>query len=452
MKNNILTYKKLKKYSRDFNKTRSNKVLKNINTKGEFKDLILKSDYIQNKKNKFKNFVNIKTKISNQNKSGRCWIFAFLNVIRYPMIKKYNLPEDFEFSQTFLYFYDKLEKANYFLNYIYDNRGDIDMQKKMFNYKIKDVKHIFFIDHLTNDGGQWNMFVNLIEKYGIIPKTNMNDQYHSKNSHELNNFFNKFLNYSIKIIKTSKKNKKETLDFLLNKCYKILVIFLGEPPNKITWEYYTDKKKIYKTITDITPIDFYKKIVPFNCKNKVCLINYPCKNIPFYKIYNQEFAYNIMNDKETNFINLPINIIKNIIKKSLDNNEPMWCGSDVDKYNSKEHGILDKKAFNYKDIFNIEYDMTKCEEISYRATSPNHAMVIKGYNLKQGKTHGYLIENSWGEDTGDKGNYYMSEDWLDNYLFEVVVDKKYLSKDILKILDKKPILLPYWSIFGSLLV
>ena len=113
---------------------------------------------------------------------------------------------------------------------------------------------------------------------------------------------------------------------------------------------------------------------------------------------------------------------------------------------------MDKKAFNYKDIFNIEYDMTKCEEISYRATSPNHAMVIKGYNLKQGKTHGYLIENSWGEDTGDKGNYYMSEDWLDNYLFEVVVDKKYLSKDILKILDKKPILLPYWSIFGSLLV
>ena len=368
------------------------------------------------------------------------------------MIKKYNLPEDFEFSQTFLYFYDKLEKANYFFNYIYDNRGDIDIQKKMFNYKIKDLKHLFFIDNLTNDGGQWNMFVNLIEKYGIIPKSNMNDQYHSKNSDELNNFFNKFLNYSIKIIKISKKNKKETLDFLLNKCYKILVIFLGEPPKKITWEYYTDKKNKYKTITNITPIDFYKKIVPFNCKNKVCLINYPCKNIPFYKLYNQEFAYNIINDKQTCFINLPINIIKNIIKKSLDNNEPMWCGSDVNKYNSKKHGILDKKAFNYKDIFNIEYDMTKCEEISYRATNPNHAMVIKGYNLKQGKTHGYLIENSWGEDAGDKGNYYMSEEWLDNYLFEVVVDKKYLSKDILKVLNNKPILLPFWSIFGSLLI
>ena len=159
---NNITIKKLAKYSNDFNKTRSNKVLKNINTKGSFKNLVLKTDYIQNKKNKFNKIVNIKTKITNQKNSGRCWIFAFLNVIRYSTIKKYKLPESFEFSQNYLYFFDKLEKANFFLNYIYYNKNNINLQNKMFNYKISDIKHLFFIDSLTNDGGQWNMFVNLI--------------------------------------------------------------------------------------------------------------------------------------------------------------------------------------------------------------------------------------------------------------------------------------------------
>ena len=451
---NNITIKKLAKYSNDFNKTRSNKVLKNINTKGSFKNLVLKTDYIQNKKNKFNKIVNIKTKITNQKNSGRCWIFAFLNVIRYSMIKKYKLPESFEFSQNYLYFFDKLEKANFFLNYIYDNKNNINLQNKMFNYKINDLKHLFFIDSLTNDGGQWNMFVNLIEKYGIIPKTNMDDNFHSKKSSELNKFFNKFLNYSIKIIKNSKKPKSILLDELLNKCYKILVIFLGEPPKKITWEYYKqdkDKKEEFKYVENITPLTFYKKYVPYNCNDKVCLINYPCKNIPFYKVYNQELAYNIINKKGTNFINLPIEIIKDIIKKSIDNNEALWCGCDFGKYISREHGILDKDAFNYKDIFNIEFDINKCDEITYRSSSPSHAVVIKGYNLKHGKTNGYLIENSWGDESGDNGYYFMSEEWLENYMFEIVVDKNILSNKIKNVLKSKPILLPFWSIFGSLL-
>jgi len=458
-KNNKITFKKIKRFSFKFNKTRSNKVLKNINTKGNFINMVLKTDYLQDKKNKFKNIVNIKTKVSDQKHSGRCWIFAFLNVMRYPMIEKYNLSPDFEFSQNYLYFFDKLEKANFFLNYIYNNKDNIDLQNKMFNYKINDLKHLFFIDNLTNDGGQWNMFVNLIEKYGIVPKSNMDDQFHSKNSRELNKFLNKFLNYSIKIIKNSKEDKKKLLNKLLFKCYKILVIFLGEPPKKFTWEYYENNEKKnekkndtnFKYITDISPLEFYKKHVPYNCNDKVCLINYPCDNVPFFKLYNQELAYNIIDAKEQCFINLPINIIKSVIKKSIDNNEALWCGCDFGQYNSRVHGILDKNAFNYKDIFNIEFNSTKCEEISLRNTAPSHAVVIKGYNLHHGKTHGYLIENSWGKDSGDDGFYFMSEEWLNNYLFEVVVDKKFLSDKILKVLKTKPIILPYWSVFGSLL-
>ena len=142
---------------------------------------------------------------------------------------------------------------------------------------------------------------------------------------------------------------------------------------------------------------------------------------------------------------------KDIIKKSIDNNEALWCGCDFSKYISREHGILDKEAFNYKDVFNIEFDMDKCDEITYRASSPSHAVVIKGYNLKHGKTNGYLIENSWGDESGDNGYYFMSEEWLENYMFEIVVDKKYVPKKVENILKTTPIVLPYWSIFNSLL-
>jgi len=450
MKKNILTYKKIGKFSHNFNKTRSNKVLKNINTKGEFKNLVLKSDYIQDKKNKFRKTIQIKTDITNQERSGRCWIFAFLNVMRYSMIEKYNLESKFEFSQNYLYFFDKLEKANFFLNYIYDNKNEIDFQKKIFNMKMNDYKHLFMVDSLTNDGGQWNMFVNLIEKYGIIPKSNMDDHFHSKNSKELNKIYNRFLSHSINIIKNSKESKKIIINKLLNKCYKILVLFLGEPPKKITWDY-NDKNKKYISIENIKPIDFYKKYVPYNCKNKICLINYPCYNIPYYKLYNQELGYNIIDGSSQNFINLPIEIIKSIIKKSINNKEPLWCGVDFGNYISNEHGVIDNNAFNYKDIIDYDFNMDKCSEISYRTTSPTHAIVIKGYNFKSGKTNGFLIENSWGKDKGNEGYYYMSESWFNKYLFEIVVDKKYVPKKVENILKTTPIVLPYWSIFNSLL-
>jgi len=438
-----ITNKKLTQFSKKFNKTQTNKVLKNVNTKGYFENLIIKSDYIQNKKRTFKNMINTETKITNQENSGRCWIFAFLNVIRIPMIKKYKL-KDFEFSQNYLFFYDKLEKANYFLNFMIKNK----------NTNLNDLKMIYMLDNLTNDGGQWNMFVNLIEKYGIVPKTNMDDHFHSKNSEELKNFYNNFLRTAAHTIKTAKSSNLNSLkNELLSKCYKILVLFLGEPPKKITWEYYKKgkKKDIYKTVEDITPLQFYKKFVPYNASDKICLINYPCKSAPFYKLYNIDLAFNVNEGKLQNYINVPIDIMIDVIKKSIDFNEPVWTGMDTGKFISRKHGILDINAFNYNDIFGFDNIMDKCDSLNFRQSAPNHAVVIKGYNLDKGKTNGFLIENSWGEESGFKGNYYMHIDWFKNYSFEVVVDKKFVSKKVYSVLNKKPILLPYFSPFGSLL-
>ena len=474
---NTITYKNLKNFSYKFNKKKTNKVLKNVNTKSHFKNLILKSDYQQNKKQVFKKVINVEANITDQHNSGRCWLFAFLNIIRFKMIQKYNLLPSFEFSQNYLFFYDKLEKANYYLNFIFENYS-VDLET--LKYNTETVKSLHMLQNLTDDGGQWNVFVNLIEKYGIIPKTNMDDDFHSANSKELEMFYDDFLRkcgHKIKTLSKNElaKNKEKIMDEMLSECYKILVLFLGEPPSTITWEYYEKNEKNInnvnnvnnsnnsnnvnekskalqaKSIANITPLEFYKKYVPYNARDKICLINYPCKQVPFYKLYNVEMTFNIVGASEQNFINVPINIMSDAVKKSIDNEEAVWVGVDFDKYISLKDGFLDKDGFDYDDVFGFNNYMKKCDALNYMQSSPTHAVIIKGYNFDNSKTNGFLVENSWGEKNGFKGNYYMANSWFEDYTYQVVVDKKCVSKQILNVLKQKPIILPYFSPFGALL-
>jgi bleomycin hydrolase len=460
MVNNI-TYKNLKTYSYNFNKQKTNKVLKNVNTKSHFKNLVLKSDYQQNKKQIFKKVINVESAITDQQNSGRCWLFAFLNIIRFKMIQKYNLLPSFEFSQNYLFFYDKLEKANYYLNFILENYS-VDLET--LNYNTDTIKVIHMLQNLTDDGGHWNVFVNLIEKYGIIPKSNMDEDFHSSNSSELETFYDDYLRKCAHKIKTTSKNdlaknKQKLLDEMLSECYKILVLFLGEPPSIITWEYYEKNEKKEKSqslkanvIANVTPLEFYKKYVPYNARDKICLINYPCKQVPFYKLYNVEMTFNIIGNSEQNFINVPINIMIDAVKNSIDNEEAVWTGVDFDKYISLKDGFLDKDGFDYENVFGFTNTMKKCDALNYRQSGPSHAVVIKGYNFENSKTNGFLVENSWGEKSGFKGNYYMANSWFEDYTYEVVVDKKCVSPKILSILNQKPIVLPYWSPFSVVLV
>ena len=322
------------------------------------------------------------------------------------------------------------------------------------------------LQNLTDDGGHWNVFVNLIEKYGIIPKSNMDEDFHSANSKELEIFYDDFLRKCGHKIKTTSKielakNKNKLLDKMLSECYKILVLFLGEPPSTITWEYYEKNTKNSKneksqslkakTIANITPLEFYKKYVPYNAKDKICLINYPCKQVPFYKLYNIEMAFNVIGSSEQNFINVPINIMIDAVKNSINNEEAVWVGIDFDKYISLKDGFLDKDGFDYENVFGFTNAMKKCDALNYRQSGPTHAVIIKGYNFENSKTNGFLVENSWGEKSGFEGNYYMANSWFEDYTYEVVVDKKCVPKKILSILNQKPIILPYWTPFSQVL-
>ena len=454
-KKHNITYKNISKFSHNFNKKRTNKVFKNANTKSNFENIVTKSDYIQNKKRVFKKFIDVKTEATDQERSGRCWLFAFLNIIRINMIKKYNL-DNFEFSQNYLFFYHNLEQANYFLNYIYDNKN-----KKINNtnnYNLKDIEKIYILDNLTSDGGQWKLFYGLVKKYGLIPKTTMDDHYHSKNTRQLKIFYNNFLRKAAYEINNSNMKKEILINKILQDCYKILVMFLGEPPKKITWQYYTktksgnNEKKIQKVVENISPIDFYKKIVPYNVDNKICLINYPCEEMKYYKCYDLDLGYEVLGEKKQTMINIPINIMLDLCKKSIDNNEGVWCGLDWNKYRSTSESFLDKEAFNYNDLFGFNNDMKKCDLLNYRQGFPSHAVVLRGYNFEKGKTNGFLVENSHGkQEKGFKENYYMSENWFNEFVFMIVVDKNIVNKKILKCLNQKPIILPFWSPFGNLL-
>lgn len=435
-----ITYENINMFSRKFNKTKKNKVFKNMNTKGNFKNIVLKSEYIQNKKIFFKNKIDVETLPTDQEKSGRCWIFAFLNIIRIDMIKKYNLT-NFELSQTYLFFYDKLERANNFLNYAIKN----------IKVSLNNDKLNYIMDNITHDGGTFNIVANLIEKYGIVPKNNMDDLFHSKNSDDLNTFFSNFLKKSFYKIKHEKKRDLYKLkNEILSDCYKILVIFLGEPPKKITWEYYTEdkttNKKTYNVVENITPNEFYEKYICYKLKDKISLINYTCK--PYYKKYKSELI-DVYGKKDNLYINVPIEEIINGIKLSIDNKEAVWIGIDTNMYKSKEEGIYDRNAFNYKDIFGFHNDMNKCDSLLYGRTDINHAVIVKGYNLyEQNKNmNGFLIEDSHGKNNGFNGDYYMNIDWFKEYGYMAVLDKKYISEKVLSVLNQKTIItLPYYDV------
>jgi len=500
MKHNI-TYKNIVDFRKSFKKKRSNKVFKNINTKVEFNKLIIDSDVIQRDTKEFTNKIDIKSDITNQENSGRCWIFAILNIIRLDMIREYNLP-NFEFSENFIYFYDRLEKANFFLNYIADH----------YNTNIHDIKLIHILESKTSDGNQWIMFRNLITKYGIIPKNAMTDMFHSKNTDELNNFFNNYLiKSSIKIIASlkknnSQKNKEQLITSTLSEFYNILVIFLGEPPKQFNWQYSTKKIKkkkleknkkggkkktrddeadsedneadsedneadsedqdndnepegvMYKTNEyvvshpDLTPLTFFHKFVKYNVDSKICLINYPCKNIKYYKKYHIELTPNVIGGKQQELINVPQIVMFNAIKRAIDDNQAVFCGVDWDKFNTKEYSLLDTKAFNYDDIFGDNIIMDKCNGLQYRQSSQTHAVIIRGYNMIKGEIDKFLIENSHGNNNNFNGKYSMSVDWFNKYLYQIVIDEKYLDKKVVDVEKTKSIMIPFNSPFGSLMV
>lgn len=385
--------------------------------------------------------------VANQKRSGRCWIFAGLNVLREKIAKKYNL-EKFELSQNYVAFWDKLEKANYTLEAIINM---IDRDKF-------DRELDFILTNGVGDGGQWDLFVNLIEKYGVVPQDAYPETYQSSNTSRvdwiLNRYIRKFT-YEVRKLYEEKGESSlaeinERKDKSIKEIYQLLCSCFGVPPTKFIFEF-EDKDKKYHIEKDITPKEFLEKYVEFNPEDYISIINAPTDDKPFNKAYTVKLLGNVIEGKQVKYLNLEMNRFKQLVISQLKDNEPVWFGSDCLQDGNTKDGIWDDNYFDFDRIFDIDTSMPKDAVLDTRESAMNHAMVLTGVNLEDDKPTKWKVENSWGEkDVGFKGYYTATDTWFDKNVFQAVVNKKYLSETERKILNQEPIVLAPWDPMGTL--
>lgn len=377
--------------------------------------------------------------ITDQKSSGRCWLFTGLNVMRARIIKDYNLGE-FTLSQSFVSFYDQLEKSNLFLQSI------IDYAKE----PIDSRQNTWLFQHPLSDGGTFSGVQDLVMKYGIVPSEVFPESYNANNTSKMADIISlKLRQYGLELRTMVNKGKSDAevqqrKTTMLGEVYHILQICLGTPVEKFTWTLRTADGKAVNT-REYTPKQFYQEYVGKDLKNDyVMLMNDPTR--PYYKLYAVDLDRHTYDGRNWTYINLPMNDIKKMAVKSLADTTMMYMSCDVGKFLDRKYGILDPDNFDYASLFNTTFPMNKAERIETYASASSHAMTLMAVDLDaKGKTTKWMVENSWGATSGYKGHLIMTDKWLDEYLFRLVVDKKYVDAKTLNILNSKPTLLPAWD-------
>ncbi|KAI3388915.1 hypothetical protein SNEBB_006741 [Seison nebaliae] len=387
--------------------------------------------------------------VTDQKSSGRCWIFACLNVIRLSLQKKFS-SDELELSQSFVFYYDKIERSIYALK----TQLDLAIKDEEVNGRLVS----FLIEKPLEDGGQWSMLQNIIEKYGLMPKAAFPDNVNSQASFRMNRLLNtkvkQFTCEMRKLLKEGKKKEdieKKIFGCYLDEIHRIVTICLGIPPETFTWEYKTNDGK-YGVLENVTPFDFYHEHVKplFNMRDHLQVVHDPRND--YGKMYTVELLNNATDGTLPRYNNQPVSILKKIASESLKNDHAVWFGADVGKYFNKAHSLLALEAFDYKLVFDTTpKEMDKAERLRFGDTGMEHAMVFTGVHInKNESTMKWRVENSWGEDNMGKGYLTMSDQWFDEYVFMVVVNKKYVPADVLKAEESTPIQLPAWDPMGTL--
>ncbi len=390
--------------------------------------------------------VNLKQgNITSQKASGRCWLFAAMNVMRARMIKKWNL-KDFELSQNYMLFWDKLEKSNFFLENILDTL-DEPTGSRLLDFLLHDP---------IGDGGQWDMMVNLVNKYGVVPKYAMPESAVSSATREMCRVMTELLRGDAAVLRskagqgTDRGALEAEKERMMGEIYRILVICLGEPPRTIDFEV-RDKDDRFIRDLGLTPRDFFKKYVDMDLGEYISLINAPTADKPFYRRFTVKMLGNVREGDPVCYLNLPVDELKSAAIAQMRDGEPVWFGCDVGPYSERETGLLDLDNYDYESTLNIRLGMTKAERLDYGQSQMTHAMVFQGVNLDEsGAPTRWRVENSWGDEPGMKGYYVMSDAWFNEYMYQVVVNRKYLTPEQLEALDTPVIELAPWDPMGSL--
>ena len=377
----------------------------------------------------------VKTKgITNQKSSGRCWLFTGLNVLRAKMIDKYDLP-GMEFSQNFNSFYDLLEKSNLFLQAIIDTK-DLPLEDRKVDWLLKNA---------IGDGGQFTGVSNLIMKYGVVPKEAMPETYQSDNTGQLGMILKwKLREYALELRAMKANKTAERKEAMLTEIYRILVECLGVPPTEFEWTRYDKAGKVVST-KKYTPKSFYQEYIGDDLENNyIMVMNDPSRE--YNKVYEIEYDRHVYDGENWVYLNLPIEKVKELAIASIKDNTAMYFSCDVGKFSDRKKGTLDIKNMDYESLFRTKFPMDKKQRIQTFSSGSSHAMTLIAVDLDEaGKPKKWMVENSWGASSGYQGNLIMTDEWFDNYMFRVVVEKKYVPADIMKLMEQKPIMLPSWD-------
>ena len=384
-------------------------------------------------------------KVTNQKSSGRCWMFAALNTMRFDIIKSLKL-EDFELSQNYTLFYDKLEKSNYFLENILDTLDEPLTGRLMAHLLCEPL----------GDGGQWDMFCSLIDKYGVVPKDIMPETESSSSTRDMTGYLTRKLREFACVLRELYA-KGRTVDELraekermLGTIYDMLCISLGVPPTSFTFEVRNKDKKFIRD-ENITGTEFFKKYIGWNMEDYVSLINAPTADKPYYRTYTVKMLGSIKEGRPVKYLNLPIEDLKQAAIAQLKDGFPVWFGCDVGKESLRDGGIMDIGAARADELFGTVFGMTKAQRLDYGESLMTHAMVFQGVNLDEnGRPDRWRVENSWGKDAGVDGYYVMGDEWFDEYTYQIVVNKKYLTDEQRAQLEQSPVELEPWDPMGSL--
>lgn len=380
----------------------------------------------------------IKTgKPTNQRHSGRCWSFAALNTLRHKFATKYKF-KDFELSQNYLFFWDRIERANMFFQKI------IATADKPLHDRTVD----FYLSFALNDGGQWANAASIIEKYGVVPEYVMPDTHNTKDTSDVAEVFDSLMRKDAielrAMVQTnaSAAELQEAQERMMGDVYKIAAYSFGEPPTKFDLEYRDDDKKFHQVL-GLTPLKFYHEYFDTNLSDYVVVTNAPDHEMD--RSYLMPAQDSVVDGLPIKFVNVPFAELQEGAIKQLQAGETVWVGNDVLQQMDRKRGLMDAKLYHREELLDVDFVMDKKHRLETKQAVVSHAMTLTGFDMVNDQPTRWKIENSWGKDNGDNGYFVMTQDWFEEYTYEAVINKKYLSDRVKKVAESEPVTLPAWD-------
>ena len=437
-----VTKAQIEEFRKSFDSDPSATVAQNAVSNADLSTLALRRDLVQDMDFSFSTKLD-DWNATNQRRSGRCWLFATLNLFRVGAMKKMNLKK-FEFSQAHIHFWDKLERANHFLEAILET-SDRPVDDRTIHFLLSDP---------IGDGGQWNMATNLIRKHGLVPMSAYPESHSSSNTRSMNTVLKDILRTTASEIRKilddggSNNEARRHKEGRMKEIWRVLCIHLGTPPEKFDWQW-RDKDNEFHRKGTMTPLEFVDEYVEVDWEEYICIVNDPRNE--YYRTYTVDFLQNVAGGPPVVYLNVPSNEMKDITQRLLEDGIPVWMGCDVGKNMARKRGLWDADLYDLKGLYGIQFGMEKADRLRFGQTMMTHAMLFTGVDVVDGKPRRWRVENSWGsEDSGEKGFYTMNDNWYDEHMFEIAAPKDYLTDEMKSGLKGDPIVLPAWDPMGSL--